>query len=66
MSPTVLLTLVAQYGPAIIPLVQYLVGLVENKQATLTADDFKQLAGYAANTSTSILAAEGVVLPAKA
>jgi hypothetical protein len=62
MSPAAIIALVAQYGPAVIPIIQQLVAWVEGNKATVTAAELQQLVALGQYNSAQSLAAKGIAI----
>ena len=55
MPPLAILAAVVQYGPSILPMIQSLITMIENKQTTVTAADIQQLIDLGKKTSADYL-----------
>jgi hypothetical protein len=65
MNPALILTLLAQYGPSILPLLQKLFADIEagRTASTVTAQDFADLQKLASQTSGDIYLRLGITPP---
>lgn len=72
MSTAAILTLIATYGPSIVPLIQQCITWIEAGKTTVTAADLQILSDFANKTSadflkgTGIQIVDGKVVPATA
>lgn len=59
MPPVAILAAVLQYGPSVLPMIQSLIAMVENKTTTVTAADIQALIDLGKKSSADYLAAVG-------